>query len=207
MFRRRDRNIPLDEKWFNSLKRDLEESYLRYPEPWKQAGFLMGEEAWEPCRKPIADCIQKSGSFLDIGCANGYLLESIIKWTSYKIAPYGIDLSAKLIELAKDRLAQYNTNLFTGSAPGWTNPVKFDYVRTDMGYVLDDSQEQYLHKVLTNYLEPDGRLLITEYRSPKEPAKTPWLNEKIQRWEFNIIDQKAGFYGGKELTRVLVIGH
>jgi ubiquinone/menaquinone biosynthesis C-methylase UbiE len=205
MFPFREKKLNLDEKWFNSLKKDLEESYLRYPEPWKQAGFLLSEDTWETCRRPIVQCIQKSGAFLDIGCANGYLLESILKWSSFDITPYGLDLSTKLIDLAKARLPKYASNLFQGSAPYWTSPIKFDYVRTDLGYALEDAQEQYLHKVFSTYLAPEGRLLVTEYRTKKEPPKTPWLNEKIKRWEFNILDQKSGFYEGKELTRVLVI--
>ncbi len=205
MFPFRERKLNLDEKWFNSLKKDLEESYLRYNEPWKQAGFMLSEDAWLPCRRPIADCIQKSGNFLDIGCANGYLLESILKWTSFDVTPFGIDLSPKLIELAKTRLSRYSNNLSVGSAPYWNSPVKFDYVRTDLSYALEDDQEQYLHKVFTAYVAPEGKLLVTEYRSPKESPKTPWLNDKIERWQINILDQKSGFYNGKELTRVLVL--
>lgn len=62
-------------QWFSSLRKQLEEAYLQHDEPWKQSGFSGPEERWVACRKPIADCVEKSGSFLDIGCANGYLLE------------------------------------------------------------------------------------------------------------------------------------
>jgi SAM-dependent methyltransferase len=206
MFSFREKKLNLDEKWFNSLKKDLEESYLKkYTEPWKQAGFLSTEEAWMAARKPIADCLQKSGTFLDIGCANGFLIESILNWTSHDITPYGIDLSAKLIEAAKTRLPKYSNNLFVGSAPYWTNPVKFDYARTDLGYAMEEFQEQYLHKLFTNYLVEGGHLLVTEYRVKKHPFKEPWLNEKIQKWDFTIVDQKSGFFEGKELARVLVL--
>ena len=67
-------------KWFHALKEELETAYLQHDEPWKQSGFSGPEERWVKCRKPIADCVDKSGVFLDIGCANGYLLECISSW-------------------------------------------------------------------------------------------------------------------------------
>jgi hypothetical protein len=45
----KDRTLPLTDKWLDNLKKDLEESYLRYPEPWKQAGFMMDDQAWVEC--------------------------------------------------------------------------------------------------------------------------------------------------------------
>jgi SAM-dependent methyltransferase len=208
MFKRRDEKLNIDEKWFNSLKKDIEESYLRHKDPWKQAGFMLTEEAWTACRKPIADCLEKSGTFLDIGCANGYLVESILKWTSERglnITPYGIDLSEKLIVRARERLPQYSSNLNAGDALNWSNPIKFDYVRTELAYALEDSQEQYLHKIFTSYLEPNGKLLLTEYRLKQDSPNRPWMNEKINRWEFKILNQASGYYEGIELTRVLVL--
>ncbi|UCH42549.1 MAG: hypothetical protein JSW16_06995, partial [Dehalococcoidales bacterium] len=124
-------NETQQQQWFLSLQKELEEAYLQHDEPWKQSGFSGPEERWVKCRKPIADCIEKSGSFLDIGCANGYLLECIIKWTAERnlsITPYGLDLSEKLTELAKQRLPEYRQNIFTGNGWLWDNPVRFDYV-------------------------------------------------------------------------------
>ena len=82
--------------WFTSLKEELETAYVRNEEPWEQSGYYGLVEQWIATRKPNADCIDTSGSFLDIGCANGYLLECILKWTSernLKVIPYGIDIS------------------------------------------------------------------------------------------------------------------
>lgn len=178
----KDRSVPLTDKWLDNLKKDLEESYLRYPEPWKQAGFMLDENAWKECRKPIADCVDKSGTFLDVGCSNGYLLESLMKWTAergIKIVPWGIDLSEKLIAVAKERLAAYGANLVVGSATKWVSPVKFDFVRTELGYVLDESQEQFIQKIFSNFLNPEGKLIVTEYRSKSRMSKNPGLLTKL----------------------------
>ncbi len=58
---------------------------------------------------------------------------------------------------------------------------------------------------MDEYLSDDGKLLITEYRSRKEPIDKPWLDDTLKKWKFNIIKQTSGIYDDKELTRVWVI--
>ncbi len=140
-------NKTKQQQWFSSLQKDLYDSYLQYDEPWKQSGFSGPEERWIACRKPIADCLVKTGSFLDIGCANGYLLECALKWTAERninIIPHGLDLSEKLVALAKKRLPKYKDNIFVGNGLTWQNPVRFDYVRTELVYVPDELQKNML---------------------------------------------------------------
>jgi SAM-dependent methyltransferase len=205
MFPFHKREMPKNDNWLSSLQKDISETYLKHNEPWKQTGFLLGQKEWEICRKPIAECIEKPGSFLDMRCSNGYLLESITTWTSYSITPFGIDISPRLIELAKTRLPQFSANFQIGSAPAWTTPVNFDYVRTELDYILVDNQEKYINKVLNSYVAPNGKLLLTEYRTKKDSSKTPWINEKVQKWGFYIADQKSAFMENSEVTRVLVL--
>ena len=91
--------------WFAALQARLEPSYLGATEPWRQSGFSGPLDRWKACRRPIARCVRSSGAFLDIGCANGYLLECLLRWTAEDgrtIEPYGLDMSAKLIELASN---------------------------------------------------------------------------------------------------------
>ena len=196
------------QNWFSSLKKELEEAYLQHDEPWKQSGFSGPEDRWIKCRKPIADCVEKSGTFLDIGCANGYLLECILKWVGERnltITPFGLDLSERLIALAKNRLPDYTENLYTGNAWDWNTAVKFDYVRTELVYVPDYLQKQYIKRILDTYLSDNGQLLVAEYRSRKDPVNKPWVSDILTDWGFNISRKVSGYYDGKELTRVLVI--
>lgn len=196
------------EQWFLSLKKELEEAYLQHDEPWKQSGFSGPEERWIAYRKPIADCIEKSGSFLDIGCANGYLLECILKWTKERnitIIPYGIDLSEKLVELARQRLPRYKENIYVGNGWLWRNPVRFDYVRTEIVYVPEHLQRQYIVRIINTYLKTDGSLLLAEYRSSQTPTDEPWLSRKVKSWGLHISKQVSGCYDGKELTKIWAI--
>lgn len=194
--------------WFSSLKDELETAYVLNKEPWRQSGYLGSEEQWMAARKPVADCINTSGSFLDIGCANGYLLECMLKWTSERnveIVPYGIDISEKLIQLAKERLTEYADNLYTANGWNWENPVRFDYVRTELVYVPDQLQKQYLDRTLNMYLKEDGKLLVAEYGLSSRPPNTSYIGNLLTAWGFNVTDRESGYYEGKEHTRIYII--
>ena len=68
---------------------------------------------------------------LDIGCANGYLLECLVRWgmeQELDITPHGLDLGEKLIGLAKDRLPDFSDNFHVGNVWEWQPPRRYDYV-------------------------------------------------------------------------------
>lgn len=153
-------------KWFADARCVLETAYLAHTEPWRQSGMFGPEARWIALRKPVADCIDRPGSFLDVGCANGYLLECCIKWTAERgiaIEPYGVDISAKLIDLAIERLPQFATHLFVANAFTWIPPIKFDFVRTELVYVPGEYERPFIDHLLTHYLRPNGRLLVANY--------------------------------------------
>jgi len=204
----------MDEKklhdWFTSLKDELETAYIRNKQPWEQSGYYGSEEQWIATRKPNADCVDTSGSFLDIGCANGYLLECTLKWTSTRnlqIIPYGIDISDKLIELAKVRLPGYANNLYTANCWDWDASARFDYVRTELVYVPEHLQKQYIDRILNTYLNEDGKLLVSEYGLSSRPPNTSYLGNLLDAWGYDVIDRKSGYYEGKEHTRIYVIAN
>jgi GNAT superfamily N-acetyltransferase/SAM-dependent methyltransferase len=198
-------------EWFDSLKHTLESAYLQQSEPWRQSGLMISDKAaWTACRKPIADCVDKSGSFLDIGCANGYLLETVLGWTKERgltVIPSGLDLSEKLIDLAKARLPRYKGNLRVGNAMYWKalNPPRFDYVHSEIVYVPESLQRRYVERLIDSYLKADGRLLLTEYRSRKDPPDKPWIDTTLADWDIRVERSVSGFYDGNEVTRVFVI--
>src|SRR5215469_16525102 len=84
-----------------------EDKYLAGINPRQQSGFGRDEQAWELYRRVVTAPIDKDGTFLDVGCANGLLMESVALWTAkdgLSIEPYGVDISHKLAELARRRL-------------------------------------------------------------------------------------------------------
>ncbi len=152
--------------WFEHVRDVLETSYLSHDEPWRQSGMSGPEERWVSLRRPVADCIDRAGSFLDIGCANGYLLECCLRWTGERgiaIDPYGLDISARLVALARERLPQYADHFFVGNSFTWLPPRRFDFVRTELVYVPGEHERQYLDRLLSSYLLPGGKLLVANY--------------------------------------------
>jgi SAM-dependent methyltransferase len=196
------------ESWFANLQAGLEPSYLAAQEPWQQSGFSGPAERWVACRRPIADCVARDGAFLDIGCANGYLLECLLAWTAergLRIEPWGVDLSAKLVALARQRLPAIADHLFVGNAWNWPPPRRFDYVRTELCYVPPELRSQYLRRLMEEFVAPGGRLLVPEYRSRRDPSTSPWVDEMVASMGLAVESFRSGFWEGKELTRVAIV--
>ena len=152
--------------WFETVHQVLETAYLAQDEPWRQSGQSGPYERWEALRKPVADCIDRSGTFLDIGCANGYLLECCLRWTSDRgvsIEPFGLDLSAALVDLAGLRLPKYSDHFFVGNSFYWNPPRRFDFVRTELVYVPGEYERAYVIRLIKHFLAPWGKLLVANY--------------------------------------------
>src|SRR6266511_4113322 len=58
----------------------MEASYLREPTPQGGSGFGGTAAQWRSSRCQICQAIDRDGTFLDAGCANGHLMESIAAW-------------------------------------------------------------------------------------------------------------------------------
>jgi SAM-dependent methyltransferase len=147
-------------RWFEANKVLFETAYLAgTTTPWQRSGVGLhtprSERDWEVLRRPIADCVRHSGTFLDIGCANGYLLECLLGWTQERrleMMPYGLDFSGALVALARKRLPQYAHQLFMGNAWDWSPPRRFDFVNSTLDYLPPELQEVYVHRLLERYV-------------------------------------------------------
>jgi SAM-dependent methyltransferase len=208
--------------WFEANRILLETAYLKGREPWQQSGVGLHHdypyERWEALRRPIADCVDRSGSFLDIGCANGYLLECVLRWTAERgvsIDPFGLDISDKLADLARERLPAYADHVFTGNAWNWIPPRRFDYVRTELDYVPDELHAPFVRRILDLFLHPGGWLLAAEYRgrsvsSSGDIRQTPegplTIDRHLERLGFAVDSIAIGSWEGEEMVRIAVVG-
>jgi SAM-dependent methyltransferase len=199
--------------WFAANKLLLETAYLAGEQPWQQSGFGLHTprtyEAWEVHRKLIADCIERPGTFLDIGCANGYLLECVLSWTAERdiaIDPYGLDLSEKLVALARrQRLPAYADHCFVGNSWDWAPPRTFDYVRTELIYVPDALQAVYISWLLDEFVSPGGRLLVAGYRGRGDAEQFLFVDRRLAQLGFLAESVRSGVWEGEEKTRVAVL--
>jgi len=77
-------------RWFEAQKQAFETAYLAGTLPWQQSGFGLhtprSAQDWEALRRPIADCIENAGTFLDIGCANVETLDKIARVLKVSVA-------------------------------------------------------------------------------------------------------------------------
>jgi SAM-dependent methyltransferase len=201
-------------QWFEARKQTLETVYLAGLHPWQQSGVGLHTphtaQDWEVLRRPIAGCVTISGTFLDIGCANGYLLECLLRWTDergFVIIPYGLDFSAELLALAQKRLPQYANHLFLGNAWDWMPPQTFDYVNTTLDYVPGELRESLVHRLLAHFVQPGGCLLVAEYLGRTTGVPAISVDEQLHQWGFSIEAVKASHLKQDPLrqTRVAVV--
>jgi SAM-dependent methyltransferase len=107
---------------------DFERAYLAETDPRAQSGFHGSAERWEAARGAIVEAIGRDGTFLDVGCANGLLMESIVEWSQFQVEPYGIDFAPGLVELARTRLPQWADRIRLADVRSWEPPFRFDFV-------------------------------------------------------------------------------
>ncbi len=193
--------------WYATLVQQFESSYLRWDEPWKQSGHFSSEEMWHDLRRPIADCVTTDGSFLDIGCANGYLLECLLEWVGEReiaLDPWGLELSPRLLELAKTRLPSHAAQLALGNALVWSPPQRFDYIRTGL-YAPRAYEKRYLSQLRDKFLSDAGRLLVVEYRGG-QPDGPLTIDRRVTELGFAVHDVKvAPDSTGQEGVRIAVV--
>jgi hypothetical protein len=201
-----------DDRAFFERERLLHESkYLAGTDPRQQSGFGRDERDWERFRRVVVAPVDKDGTFLDVGCANALLMESVVRWTAedgHSVEPYGIDISEKLAELARRRLPAWRDRIFTGNALIWEPPSPFEFVRTELVYVPNDRRREYVERLLSRVVAPGGRLIVCSYGSSRpEGARAESLVDEIHAWGLSVdgvhdvVSPEHGFV----ITRVLSI--
>jgi SAM-dependent methyltransferase len=157
-----------DHSYYADAARQLGPSYLRAVTPEGQSGFGGSAHEWRAARQPIADAIEHDGTFLDVGCANGLLMESVVRWCAERgvtVEPYGVDLVPELVDLARRRLPQWQDRLWAGNAVDWTHPegLRFDVVRIGLAAVPGHHRRALVAHHLEHTVARGGRLVVTHY--------------------------------------------
>jgi hypothetical protein len=153
---------------FVARARALEASYLRSGDPIRRSGFGGGAERWRAEREPVLEAIDGDGDLLDVGCANGYLLECLVAWgveRGLALTPFGVDIGPALIGEAKRRMPEYARHFWVGNGWDWRPPRRFRYVYTLYDNVPEDLLAPYAQRLLEYVVEPGGRLIVGAYGS------------------------------------------
>ena len=182
--------------WYDGARAVLERVYLTTDDPYRQAGMRADAARWERGRRPIVAAVDRDGTFLDVGCANGLLMESVAAWAAaagHRLEPYGLDYSPALADLARRRFPQWADRIFVGNVVDWRPPFRFDVVRTELEYVPPVRQPALVGRLLREVVAPGGRLIVCAYGSsrPDGPRAEP-VGDRLQGWGFAIAGETDG---------------
>ncbi|HEY9294523.1 MAG TPA: class I SAM-dependent methyltransferase, partial [Microlunatus sp.] len=162
-----------DEQATADLRRLLDPSYLRAESAEGGSGFGGTPQEWRAAREQLCDAIDRDGSFLDVGCANGLLMQSVVAWSAERgrrVEPYGIDHSPALVDRARQRLPQWSDRIWVGDAVRWSHPerLRFDVVAVLTDIVLPRRHPELIKHLLDRVVAPGGRLLLSGYGGGSE---------------------------------------
>jgi SAM-dependent methyltransferase len=111
--------------------------YLASDDPRAQSGYGGSAARWEAARRAIVEGVNSAGTFLDVGCANGLLMESVLAWTPLPLEVAGVDFAPGLVGLARQRLPRWRDRIWLADVAMWEPSETFDFVhvRLDTGYI------------------------------------------------------------------------
>jgi len=167
-----------DAGWFAEVGAVIVPHYLAGDNPRAQSGHSGDDARWEQARRHILRAVDRDGTFLDVGCASGYLMQTLSQWAAddgIALDPYGLEISPALADLARRRMPHWAERIHTGNALYWTPPGgrRYDYVRTGLDYVPPTRRGDLIAHLLAHAV--GRRLIIGSYN--EEKARPTWENE------------------------------
>jgi SAM-dependent methyltransferase len=141
---------------------DFDRAYLATDDERAQSGFNGSAERWEAARRGIVEGIDLPGTFLDVGCANGLLMESVAAWSPHAVEVYGIDFAPGLVELARARCGV--ERVWLADAVGWDPPFRFDFAHVRLEY-FEPAMTRFARRTIVS---SDG-----SFRRPESPKAEP----------------------------------
>jgi len=209
-------NYEIDKEEFYEISNAyFTKCYLSHDNPRAQSGHGGDEFHYLYSHLPIVDAIYKNGTFCDIGCANGHLLEMVCKWSTgigFDLKMFGVDISEGLIELARRRLPEWHSHFFAGNAHFWKPAEKFDYIHI-RGELVEykeppkepkrqvfDSKLVFEH-YMGNYLVDGGRFIIGPYWYENEDI----VLKGLSNWGYTPSghSEKTHYNQSKKLRKVI----
>jgi SAM-dependent methyltransferase len=166
-----------DAGWHEAMAALVVPAYLAAKTTPGGSGSSRDEAGWEYARSLLAEATEPGWRFLDVGCANGHLMESMAAWA--RVEPYGLEISPELAELARRRLPQWADRIWVGNAADWTLPRRFDAIRTGLDYVPRPRRREFVQRLLSFC----DRLIIGVFNEERDERR---LESAVGEWGFTI---------------------
>lgn len=170
-------------EWQRRTSAALSASYLRNDDPRWQSGFDGDAELWRQARSLVLDAVPGDGCLLDVGCANGHLMECLDGWArerGLRLTLYGLELDPDLANAARRRLPAWVGRIYTGNVSDWVPPRRFTYVRTGLEYVAPGGEAALLRRLLRGVVEPGGRVIVGPVNQPDvEPTRRAFADAGV----------------------------
>jgi hypothetical protein len=155
------------ENWDRRTAELLEEAYLAAGDGPRGSGSTSASEGdWRAKRQHLAVPMDRSGTWLDVGCANGHLLTTLPQWAAERgvaIQPHGLELLPRVAQLARSLHPELAHRIWTGTVMTWEPITKFHYVTALDDAVPPDHLGALIERLRSLFVEPGGRVIISSY--------------------------------------------
>jgi hypothetical protein len=134
----------------------------------------LSEGAWRAKRQHLAVPMDRDGTWLDVGCANGHLLATLPTWAAERgvtIEPYGLELLPRVAELARSLHPPLAPSIWTGSVMSWRPSMRFRYVTVLDDAVPPDRLGVLVDRLLRDFVGPGGRVIVSSYTNAGQPPR------------------------------------
>lgn len=166
-----------DAGWHAAMAALVVPAYLAAGTREGGSGSSRDHAGWERARSLLAEAVEPGQSFLDVGCANGLLMESMAAWA--QVEPYGLEISPELASLARRRLPEWADRIWVGNALHWKPPRRFHVARTGLDYVPRPKRPALVEHLLAHA----DRLVIGVFN--EEPDRRA-VEDEVASWGFRV---------------------
>jgi SAM-dependent methyltransferase len=192
------------EEWHARVLAIIEPAYIAATTERMGSGHSGSQEDWDASRIIIMEAVQSSGTFLDVGCANGLLMASVKSWANERgldVECYGVDISHSLAEVARQRYPQWRERIWTANADGWEPPIRFDMVRTGLEYVPYGDRRAYVRHLFDHVVAARGRLIIGKNN---ENRGEMGIAESLRTWGWSDVREARRPHAHPEVEATVV---
>jgi hypothetical protein len=151
-----------DDGWHAAMAALVVPAYVAAATAEAGSGHSGTAADWEYSRGVVGEAIPGGArTFLDVGCANGLLMESVHRWSG--VEPSGLEIAPELAALARRRYPRWAARIFVGNALHWEPPARFDVVRTGLEYVPRPRRHALVGHLLERVVSRGGRLVVGKF--------------------------------------------